>query len=409
MSLALLPLQRFERPLSMPEYYHAAIGSSRNSPEPQRQAVFVLDGDGPDFQPRDWQQALDRASAANPGSRIRLVGNSLRARWVNDAPPPRVRYIEHSAWDARSSDGSAFAVSPPLSLREGPVVELILVNSSPAGRMLIMRAPHAVMDGSGAMHFLREVFRAMRGEPLLGTNAAFTDVELMRRLGPDRSTSRHFPTRWLTGEPMGEARGDEWRRIRLDTHARNILGRLAAIMAEYTCRHSDRPVSIAVTVDLRKHLPGLLSTANFSNILIVRLEKGEGPDDFRRKLNAMLEARMDAYFPAVVRGLKVVPLELVDRLLSRHTRRHAMESALISNLGRIDSQAYSCDAFRMRSMIAMPMAGSVFSVLASVDDRIELVLGMPNALSSDGRLDDFVGYLHRRLAEQDAAGVAERG
>lgn len=408
MSLTLLPLQRFERPLSMPEYYHAAIGSSRNSPEPQRQAVFVLDGDGPDFQPHAWQQALHMASAANPGSRIRLVGNSWCARWVNDAAPPCVRYIEHSAWDGRSSEGSAFAVSP-LSLRTGPVVELILVNSSPAGRMLIMRAPHAVMDGGGGMHFLREVFRAMRGEPLLGTNAAFTDVELMRRLGPDRSTSRHHATRWLTGEPIGEARGDEWRRLRLDTHGRNILGRLAAIMAEYTYRHSDRPVSIAVTVDLRKHLPGLLSTANFSNILIVRLERGEGPDDFRRKLNATLEAKADAYFPTAVKPLKVVPMGLVDRLLSRHTRKHAMESALISNLGRIDSRAYSCDAFRMRSMIALPMAGSVFSVLASVDDRIELVLGMPKALSSNDRLDNFVAYLHRRLAEQDAADVAERG
>ena len=72
----------------------------------------------------------------------------------------------------------------------------------------------------------------------------------------------------------------------------------------------------------------------------------------------------------------------------------------------LDPLAEGADARMPAREVAM-LGGE--GVLASVDDRIELVLGMPNALSCDGRLDDFVGYLHRRLAEQDAAGVAERG
>ncbi|MBL8581751.1 MAG: hypothetical protein JNL61_05915, partial [Rhizobiaceae bacterium] len=199
---------------------------------------------------------------------------------------------------------------------------------------------------------------------------------------------------------FGDDPGDEWRRVRLRTHGRNLLARLAAIMAEYAYGHTDKTASFAVPVDLRRHLPGLNSVGNFANMLMVQLERGETADDFRRKLAAMLDARSDAYFPASVNVLKAIPLGWMDRLLSRMLRDRPMETALISNLGRLDSGHYSCDEFRMRGLFALPMAGSVFSVLTTVDDTTELILGMPRRLASEGRFDAFLEFLHARLAAE---------
>jgi hypothetical protein len=183
--LRLDPQARIERPLSILEYYHASLGISGGMVKPV-EANFIFEGEGPDFQPEAWRHALDRACAANPGSRMRVAGNSWSARWVEHDWPAGLRVVQATDWDGMSADGAEFIGAVPLSVDHGPTVELVLVNRSPRGRLVIMRTPHAVMDGRGALHFLAEVFRALRGEPLLGTNAAFSDIDLMRQVRPLR-------------------------------------------------------------------------------------------------------------------------------------------------------------------------------------------------------------------------------
>lgn len=403
--LRLQPNARIERPLSVSEYYHASIGASPRTMEPPRQAIFVLEGDGPAFEAERWQRALDLACAANPGTRLRMVGNSWGARWQADGEPARLRVIERTDWDGLSSEGAGFIDGTSLSLEVGQTVELILVNRSPRGPLVILRALHAVMDGRGGLHFLADIFRALRGEAPEGTNAGFSDVDLMLRAGARGSTARRAPTDWLTGAPQGDEQGDIWRRVKLETRGHRILSRIAGIMAEYMHRHSDRPALIAVPVDLRRHLPGLKSTGNFSNMIAVPLAKGEGADAFRRKLEAVVAGREDAYFPRALNLFKLLPRSWIDRLLSRtsanYRTKRPFETAVISNIGRIDPRTFSCDGFELKGYYVLPPAGSVFSVLTTVGDRIDLVLNMPKILASNGRFDDFVAYLQRRLKETD--------
>lgn len=399
------PRAKIERPLSVPEYYHASVGSSGRTLEPPRMGIMVLEGSGPDLEPEAWREALDKVSREHPGSRLRLAGDRWRARWVNDGQPPRFRFVERTDWDVLSQAGCDFIDAVPISLERGETMELVLVNESPRGRLVILRFAHAIMDGGGSLHFLRDIFRALRGEPLVPSNAAFSDTDLMRRLGPRNSASRHVRTHWLTGLPRGEEMGDQWRRIFLDTRGRNILARIAGIMAEYSHRDSGKPALIAVPVDLRRRLPEMVSVANFSNMLVVRLEKGDGEDVFRHRLRKLLDERADLFFPRVLSLAKLFSLARMDLMLSRtlgnYRRKRPMETAVISNLGRMDSRDFSCDRFVMSRIFAMPLAGSVFSVLVGVDDRVELVLGMPKVLSSNGRFDDFVAFLKQRIKETE--------
>ena len=403
--LRLEPFARIERPLSMPEYYHASIGCSPKTLEIQRESIFILEDGGIGFDADRWREAVDKACAANPGTRLRLVGDSFRSRWVNDGPPARLRVVEQTDWDGMSSDGCGFIRSEPLSLQTGPTVEVTLVNHAPRGRMVIMRTPHAVMDGRGSLHFLAEIFRALRGDALIGSNAGFSDVDLMLAVGARSSLSKPIKTQWLTGAPQGHEQGDDWRRIRLHTEGRNILARIAVAMADYMHQHSDLPALIAVPADLRRHVPGLVSTANFTNMLLVRLDRGDGVERFRHTIDELRSKRMDAHFAPWLSAFKLLPRSLLDRAISRTAsnfhKKRAFETAVISNLGRIDPEPLSFGDFRPDACFALPVAGSVFSVLSNVGDRSEMILNMPRTLSSNGRFDDFVAYLHARLAETE--------
>ncbi|MER2536173.1 MAG: hypothetical protein ABTQ31_13540 [Rhizobiaceae bacterium] len=408
--LPLQPRAPIERPLSAFEYYHASVGIDRVRAAP-RAVTLVIEGEGADFEPDRWREALAVASAANPGSRLRLVGGWWRARWTNDGRPPDLRFMERCDWDGLSQAGAEFIDAEPLSLQAGRTAELILINRSPRGRLIVFRFLHAVMDGRGALHFLADLFRALRGDPPAGSNAGFSDADMMRRLGPGKAKSELVFTRRLTGRPRGKVPGYQWRRVFLDTDGRNILARVAAIKAAYFHRHSDLPALISVPVDVRARMPGLFATTNFCNALLVRLDKGEGADIFRRRLQAMIDNRMDLYCPRMLGLLKVFPLRLLDRLVSGrqgdYRGRGAVDTAMISNLGRLDSSEFSCGGFRpSRLFIVPPFNSQVYSLLVGMDDRVELVLGMPNVLAGDGRFDDFVGFLHDRLAETESGGGA---
>lgn len=389
------------RPLSMPEYYHACVGSHPRTLEVTREVRIIFRGEGRVSAGR-WQAALDQVTSLNPGLRLRLQGNALGARWVTDGQPTRLRVIEDCSWNAESSDGSSFIDETSLSLRGGYASELLVMHQCDNRMLLMLRAHHAVMDGLGGMHFFRELFRALRGEPLLGTNASYSDVDVMQSVGAVRSTSRHIPVVAMTGQPQGMARGDEWRRIHVGPPQKNLLGRVVEVMLEFAARHSDQAMLVAVPVDLRRHVPGLHSTANFTNMLLVRMEKGEGAEDFKRKLHDMLDQKMETMYPRVLDIFKLLPLGWMDLLVSRtdknYHRRKALETVTISNLGRCRSVEFSCDGFRMDGMIVMPVSGSVFVTLSGVDDRVELAINMPRVLGSNGRFEAFEAFLQKRLA-----------
>ncbi|MDB5968857.1 MAG: hypothetical protein JWQ90_1307 [Hydrocarboniphaga sp.] len=399
---ALAPITQIARPLSTVEYYHSCVGRHPRTLEVQREIFFVFEGEN-DLPPERWQQALDLAAAANPGTRLRLQGERRRARWSSDGPPPRLRVVEACHWDARSSQGAEFLRATPLSLEDGPSVELILAPRAGLSTLLVLRTPHAIMDGLGAMHFLQEMFRALRGERLLGSNAGYSDVELMRSTGARESTSKHFRTCWLTGAPQGTEQGDDWRRIALGRPQKSQLGKLAAAFAEFAHRHSDLPALIAVPASLRRHAPGLLSTGNFSNMMLVPLAKGDGADAFRTRLEAMLAQRMDAVYPPILEAVRYLPLSWLDHLVSRtprnYRKRRPMETVVISNLGRIDSADYSAPGFRAASLCVLPLAGSAFAILTCMDGQTEITLNLPRVLSSGGRFDALEAHLRERFAD----------
>lgn len=394
----LAPQHSMERPLSIWEYYFASVGRSASSHE-DCEIITVIDGES-SVTLKEWEAALAKVVAANPACRLRITGKRQRARWSSDGVPTPIRYVDNCAWDGRSDVGIEFIKTTQLDLEKGPASELIVVSGEPD--RLVFRAHHAVMDGLGTIHFFQELFRALRGEPVLGTNAVFSDADLVQSVRSQQQPILKGNPAYLTGTMSDAGRNSVWRRITVnDVPATFLLGRLAVYVARFARRYSERPVWILLPVNLRRHLSGLNSPMNFTSLLLVDIAPSDGPSDFYSKLQKLLKDNADAYYMPALEYFKWLPMSWLDWIaakLARHDK--AKDTAAISNFGVMNKAEFSSEHFSANTMFALPaFHGNSFLVMTAMGNTTEITVGMPEALASDGRLDAFVTYLEELLLQ----------
>lgn len=398
----LQPQHSLSRPVSASEYYHASVGTSAKTLEQPRYVYFILRGSilaEPDA--ATLTQAIARVADVNPGIRLRWQGSLGFSRWSSDGALPRLRIVDGCPWDGRSSHGAEFLDEESLSLTDGPCAEFIWVRQADSRGMLVLRSLHAVMDGMGGMHLLAEFFRALRHEPLLGSNAVFSDADLMRAMQIPPLRHLSYDTCALTGVAQGDCIGDDWWRLSLGPVQSRLLSKVALALTEFAHQFSDLPVRIAIPADLRKHVPGLVASTNFSNMLFVQLAKGALPGDFDAQLHVHTRSRQEAAYPAIYDWLRWLPLTWFDYALGRRrsnfNTRKPVETVVISNMGKIDLTRFFCPQFEADDCLVAPMPGNAFVVLYSLNNRIEIVLGLPRILSGQGRRQALTDWLVARF------------
>ncbi|MEJ8646181.1 hypothetical protein WKI68_42995 [Streptomyces sp. MS1.HAVA.3] len=130
-----------------------------------------------------------------------------------------------------------------------------------------------MMDGQGALTWVREVFRALRGEPARPALDADTDAGLLRRLGGSGPRPTPSPPR---RSPLGTGSGDN-RPLRTLWLRRTLPGRHPALTARLAQALTDAArldTRVMVPVDLRRHRPGIAATGNLSLPLFLDLRPG---------------------------------------------------------------------------------------------------------------------------------------
>jgi hypothetical protein len=278
-------------------------------------------------------------------------------------------------------------------------MELIIATGTKT--RVMVRVLHAAMDGIGVMHFYQELFRALRHEPLLGSNAGFSDTDLMLSIASDVRPQKKQPPAALTGGARGERRGDTWQRLSLLSPQPALLARTALAVAEFARQHSTQAVRIALPVNLRRHCPGLLSTLNFSSMIHVDVAAGDGPDDFRRKVAALLASARETSYPAWLDYVRLLPLPWLDRLVSRteknYRQRKLLETVVLSNIGNFSSQSLSGGGFAAQRIFGLPMKDNPFFIMFGMDGQVDITIGMAHVYASEGRLESFLRFMQNRL------------
>ncbi|QLY32545.1 peptide synthetase [Nocardia huaxiensis] len=389
-------MSTFRRPISPTELIYFPMRDLA----PPFLMQMAFEGDGA-LDADQLRRAVTVAAEANPGARLIRDGKY----WVDSGIAPAVRVVHHALqYPALETDP---VLTSPIGPTPESTVEVLLLTADPV--TIVFRVFHGVMDGMGMAMFVTDVFRALRGLDPIGADEPVADAELVAQVGaPGRPTLMQPRFRSAVGRGRQDP-GEHRHLLRHRTiHAtgRGAMERVAAILAS-----EGGPVSrIMIPVDLRRHLPGLRSTANLALPLFIDATPGMDWKQIRdikragldegRELNQMDNSGLTALPPAVGRGLA----RTLNVLGSRAGRNLA--SATVSHMGRYDLDELAIPGWQPTSVRVLPQHSVAMPLLFAMTEcggRTELTVsarsgrGIPDRL--EALLDRIALTLEAELEE----------
>ncbi|MGW4092488.1 peptide synthetase [Nocardia sp. NPDC004750] len=366
---------------------------------------IAVHGEG-SLDPAAVQAAVDVASAAAPGTRLVRDGRD----WVDSGLAATVRVVPGWSlnYDALEHDA---VLNSPIGPTPDRTTEVLLLTG--AQTTVLFRAFHGVMDGMGMRMWVDDVLRALRGQRPLGAPDPVADAELVARVGAAGRPTLVLPT---FQAPSGHGRQDpaapRWllRHRTIEATGRGIVARVAAILAE----ESETKSRFMIPVDLRRHDPGLRSTANLALPLFLDVAPGEDWEAVRermrvglrekRELNELDNGKLSKFPEAVIRTV----LRGSNWLGARLNRN--MVSATVSHLGSCDLDELAVPGWTPTTMRLLPQhSGAMPLLFAMVESRgkLELTVSCRNGAGIEPRLeallDKITARLEAELAPHEAA------
>ena len=357
---------------------------------------LVLEGTGT-LDASRWENAVQAASEANPGSRLLYKGRSSWAQWVDCGVTPPVRNIDGAHWSADGPEGAPF-LSDPMPFRDGHSCEVVLVSGDPV--RVVFRTLHATMDGGGTLVWVDDIFRALRGEPLIGSASTITDVELLSRTAyPAKREQRPRNCLAPTGCIDGEDAGFVWKRVRLAGSFSKLLPQTAVSIARQAGKQGPGEVCFNVPFDLRRRIPNIRSTANLTRRLVLNVPPDATIENVQQQMRDKLarpngDSNLLKLFCYTPLGWIKHLFNAIRRKNLRSGRFHSTGS--ISNLGQLPIESFRGGGFEAQTGFFIPPgteAKPFFMTLAGCGNGVEMVVSMPKVLANNGRLERFISRI----------------
>jgi NRPS condensation-like uncharacterized protein len=391
--------KRFQRPISATERIWLSIDGAFSPYVNQA----VVEGKG-NIEFEHLKTAIEKASEANPGSRLVLKGNLRGCYWLDSGIAPRLRKILSKKWDGYGPDNAPF-LCDPLPYK-GPTCEVIYIQGTIP--RIIFRSNHGVMDGMGTLTWMEDIFRVVRGENPIGTSSTLTEYQLVSSIS-DKTMKMH-PNENIapTGRAGKKIKGVIWKRLTFKGNYSKLLGEIGMALARSAWSYSDGAVRIGIPVDIRPRKQGLRATGNLSMALYLEISKNSTPESITYEISRQMHNKYDCicieggdYIDLIPLWLLALAIKLIIKI-PQATGRHNV-SGIISNLGRIDTEKFSGGGFSADTVFFVPprMDGlPAFVVLAGCKDRLEMTVSVPNVLASNGRFDRLLHDIRKALKQQ---------
>jgi hypothetical protein len=404
MNAAVLPL--YVRRLSPLERYNLVIN------EVHRYHVDgVVEGQG-EIDVHGLRMAVARAAAANPGIRVRLHGMLGFCRWVDSGQPPEVRLYRDCAWDGMSESGTAFMADRLDPLRGGPVADVIMAYCRDGRLRIVFRAVHAALDGRGMQHWMLEVFRALRGEPLLGSRSMLTDLDVQSGKR-DQVTDTDPPA--AACMPVVPATADSaalayvWRRIEIGRNVSHMLAKALVFLAGWARRHGEGDVGFTVPVDYRGLRTEEMGIGNMTGYVRLYVGKDDSPRTVMQQLNQRIRGLADCRSLPTAKKLPWVPVMRMARDLQKnlktvlYTANSFVPTGGIVSMGQHPNvDPVKCPGFEPRCVFGIPGAAGKLNVLfVNYSDFTVVVFAAPAAYNHQGQLDEMIEAFRQHFSGKE--------
>jgi amino acid adenylation domain-containing protein len=345
----------------------------------------------------ELESALAIAAGANPGAR--LVPEE--GWWIDSGRVPHVRSI---------SGSESFSFSHPyfhaaFSFGDTPPIEIVYWQ----GAGLIFRCSHALMDAGGLLFFAQETFRALRGEPVLGSHSKISDYDYLARFKHPKSRPWLLPNKKSPlGAPAFSKTGFVWERRTIPGQVSAVGARLASALGKMTQRlHPNGSSRTMLPVDLRQIDSTLRSTCNLSNALFLELPASSTwTEVYCRILEAFgrNDERAVSSLDAIFSRIPISILNRVFRRLHEYQVRNDryMFSAMVSHVGPVSLSAFSFQGVTPRAVTLLPFdaPGSAITLITiQHENGLEIAASCPAATGEDGRLRMALDLLCEELEQ----------
>ena len=376
---------------------------------------IVIEGAGPGLPSlARIQEAVASLEDRIPLLRSQRTGRGRSTEWTSGGSGPVVRSVDGGAWEGRSQRGAPFLLSPPGSSSSAPVEVLLVEATKPR---IVFRTRHAAADGRGTLLLAEAVLGFLRGEEVAPCPAGpLTDFEIAEETGrsaevsPVRDQQAVIAARPVhdgataASLPAGEmSESMSWARVTLRPGLRSPMATLLSVLAA----RAERVIRLDVPVDMRRHRPGLRSTANLTGLLRVEVSPDDSIDEIRTEIRGRLERAEEADFVLSAARLCGVPLWLMT-LVGRHSLRTSQKtgvfetSGTVSNLGRLEMSRFSYDEFTAERVFFIPPGSPglpFFATLTGGPLGVELCAAVPEWLLAGEDLGEQLERLATELAE----------
>ena len=404
----------YSRPVSGNEKMYIA-GAKLSPPF----AIQVLVEGAGEISLSELEQAVTVASDANPGSRLVLQRQSMvTSEWVDSGNPPRV-LVEKCIWDGHSFN-QLQCLKKPFDLVLGPTCEVVLLlteDGTPQG--LVFRAFHGVMDAQGVQLWVMDIFRALNGFSLVGSENRMTDLALAKSLDyAEHRPNFGFDCGSATGARKGVDRGYLWKRVKFPGNYPGLVSRLAVILARASRKHNPKcPVRFMVPVDLRPALPEQESgTGNLSNPLFIEPASEDSWLQIYQDIIESLDSKkqgMVGKFDHMLGRSPVNMFYLIFGLATRWQFRASrfMATGVLSNVGKIKLSEYSTNKFIATAVNFLPFdipISPLSIVTTENDEHLEVSFSIPAYLGDEGRLDSLVQLIRSEISSDDSSAVTSK-
>ena len=379
--------------------FHDALEHTRMS------ICNVYEGEG-SFDLQSWNDAIAKAAEKHPGSRLVKRGHLGWSKWIDTGIAPKARLVDFSNWDGITSKATGIFTAP-LNVNEGPTFEVMLLEGNPL--RVCFRSHHATMDAAGIIIFTKDIFRALRGEPVIGSNSTLSDIDFLQTLNRPEWPIRKPPAIAPTGSPRGDDLNCSWRIVRVKGKQKGLVAKLALAARKSAKRYSgqDPVIRSRITVDLRRHLSDdIVSTANLSSAFDVSVAEHDTVESVTQKITDNLNNRLECALPhPLILGLAPwVPTKfsgMPDISIRRvHQKGGYARSGTVSNIGLINREDFSGGGFNAKSGFTIPTLFklSPYFITSTGDvDGCNILIVVPNCLGSDGRLEQFAADIEETL------------
>lgn len=359
----------------------------------------ILEGEG-EVDAKQLQQAVTRAAAANPAIRVRFRGLLVWSRWVDSGIAPQVHLLPLSNWDGSSENGADF-LRQRLDERDGgPIADVLVVPCRDGKTRIVFRTLHAAIDGRGFLHWVSEVCRAMRDEPLQGSDSRLTDLDIQARYAdeipeePAAEPTACIPVLQPAAKGQRGSLDFIWRRVMIDHSVAQLLPRSAIFLAEWARKQQAGPVGFTIPVDYRGLRTDEMGIGNLTGYVRLTVPEGATTRQLMVQLGQRLKAKADCrQFPGI-KMLFWLPVWYMLRQLKKkvddvlHEVSPALPTGGIVSMGQVNADTYSFPGFKAGMLYGIPGAvGKLNVVFLNYPDFTVISFSVPASYNHDGQLD----------------------